>query len=131
MLATLNHECNGNILRVYKSDRQFDGYREVQRIEFGDNIARRAGAVFEVDGKLISPAQICNNAYGEGVSMQEVVYNDGRFSFVELRRDYPLSNKYKEGYHTYNVFNNNTIIIDGYRYGSKILRKIYLKIRSI
>lgn len=130
MLATLNEECNGNRLRIFQSSDPLSGYEEIQQIEFADNIARRAGNVFECNGQLISPAQVCNNDYGEGVSLQALEVVDGQISLKEIKRMMPPTKEYPEGYHTYNVYKGNTVIIDGYRYGSKLLHDLYFKLRS-
>lgn len=130
IFATLGEECNGNNLRVYKSNAPLSGYTECQQIRFHDNTARRAGNVFEWNGQLISPAQVCNNDYGEGVSLQVLEENDGQTSLKEIKRMMPPTKDYPEGFHTYNVYKDNVVVIDGYRYGSKFLHNLYFKIRK-
>lgn len=130
ILATVGEECNGNNLRVYKSNAPLSGYMECQQIRFYDNIARRAGNVFEWKGQLISPAQVCNNYYGEGVSLQALEENNGQISLKEIKRMMPPTKDYPEGFHTYNVYKDNVVVIDGYRYGSKFLHNLYFKIRK-
>lgn len=130
IFATLREECNGNNLRIYKSDAPFSGYIECQQIHFDDNTARRAGNVFEWNGQLVSPAQICNNDYGEGISLQVLEENDGQISLKEIKRMMPPTKDYPEGFHTYNVYNGNMVVIDGYRYGNKFLHNLYFKIRK-
>lgn len=130
LLATLGEGCNGNILNVYKSSNPTIGYSELQKIAFDENIARRSGNAFEWHGKLISPAQICNHDYGEGVSLQEITQKEETLEFHEIKRMFPLTKEYPEGFHTYNVFGNK-VVIDGYRYGSKFLHNLYFKLRSI
>lgn len=130
ILATLGEDCNGNNLRIYKSDTPLSGYKECQRIRFKDNTARRAGNVFEWNGQLISPAQVCNNDYGEGISLQVLEIVDGQISLKEIKRMMPPTKEYSEGFHTYNLYKNNVVVIDGYRYGSKILHNLYFKIRK-
>lgn len=130
ILATLGEECNGDNLRVYKSDSPLNGYKECQQIRFSDNIARRAGNVFVCNGQLISPAQVCNNDYGEGVSLQVMEEKNGQISLKEIKRMMPPTKDYPEGFHTYNVYKNDVVVIDGYRYGSKFLHNVYFKIRK-
>lgn len=130
MFATLNDECNGNRLRIYQSSKPLSGYKEIQQIEFADNTARRAGNMFYWNGGLISPAQICNEGYGKGVCFQKVTFKDGEFSLKDIRRDYPPTKDYPEGYHTFNVYRDNTVVIDGYRYGSKMLHGLYFGLRK-
>lgn len=130
LLATIGKECNGNKLIVYKSDKPFDGYALSQEIVFEDNIARRAGNIFQANGKFISPAQVCNNDYGEGISLQELTIEEETIRMNEIKRMMPPTKKYPNGFHTYNVWKNNKVIIDGYRYGSKMLHDLYFKIRK-
>ncbi len=123
LLATQLVTCNGNICEVYKSTSPLTDYKLVQKIEFPDNIARSAGNIFEYEGKLIRPAQICNNAYGEGLSFQELRIIDGRIELREVKKTFPLTKDYPDGFHTYNVYGKK-VIIDGYRYRSKSLRQV-------
>lgn len=131
IFATLGEECNGNNLRVYKSNTPLCGYEEFQQIRFHDNTARRAGNVFEWENQLISPAQVCNNEYGEGVSLQVLEEKDGQITLKEIKRMMPPTKDYPEGFHTYNVYKDNVVVIDGYRYGSKFLHKLYFGIRKL
>lgn len=130
LFATIGDLCNGNVLDIYCSSNPLSGYVKVQEIKFVDNVARRAGNLFLWQGKLISPAQICNEDYGQGVSLQEVTIGKGKISLNEIKRMYPPTQAYSEGFHTYNVFNKK-VVIDGYRYGSKFLHNLYFKLRTI
>lgn len=130
ILATLGKECNGDKLRIYKSYSPLTDYVDCQQIRFPDNIARRAGNVFEWNGQLISPAQVCNNDYGEGVSLQVLEERYGQISLKEIKRMMPPTKDYPEGFHTYNVYKDNVVVIDGYRYGCKFLHNLYFKIRK-
>ena len=129
MFATIGKDCNGSKLVIYASTEPLNGYKKVQEFHFSDNIARRAGNVFTWHGKQISPAQICNGGYGKGISFQELNVVNGRVELKEIKRLFPPTKDYAEGFHTYNVYHNK-VIIDGYRYGSKFLHNLYFKIRS-
>lgn len=130
LFATLDDECNGNRLRVFESNKALGEYKEVQQIVFSDCTARRAGNVFFHNGEMISPAQICNDKYGQGICFQKITLSDdGKFSLTDIRRDFPPTRDYPEGFHTYNIYKNNCVVIDGYRYGSKMLHNLYVKIR--
>ena len=130
LFYTLGIECNGNRLFVESSDSPFGPYEAHQEILFSDNVARRAGRMFKCGDKLISPAQICNNRYGEGVCIQEVVLNDdSQLTFNELKRLYPTSKEYPSGFHTFNVFGNH-VVIDGYRFKYPFLSKTYFSLRG-
>ncbi len=129
MFFTLGKECNGNKLIIYSSCKPFGPYEPYQEIRFNENTARRAGKMFRLGEMLISPAQVCNNAYGEALSMQEVKFVDGKFRFEEVKRIYPQGDEYPNGLHTYNTC-GNMAVIDGYRYDYPIISKLYFKLRG-
>ena len=129
LFTTIGDGRSGNVLQIFKSDEPLNGYKNFSEIVFSDNIARRAGNLFVYKGKLISPAQICNEGYGKGISLQEVKMNNGKIEVTEFKRLCPPTKDYKEGFHTYNVFGNK-VIIDGYRYGSNLLHKLYFRLRK-
>lgn len=130
LFYTMGEGCNGNILHVSVSDDVFGNYKPLQDIVFSDNIARRAGNVFEWNGKIVFPAQVCNNGYGEGVSFQELTFPNNKIELKEILRMAPPTNEYPNGFHTYNVWKDK-VVIDGYRYGSNLLHKLYFLIRGI
>ena len=70
------------------------------------------------DGRLIRPAQNCNNGYGLGLVFQEVTIEDDKLILKEINRLYPNDKKYDIGLHTYNRF-GNVAIVDGYHNPSK------------
>ena len=129
LLFTLGEECNGNRLMVYASDTTLGSFKPLQEVTFSDNVARRAGRMFKIGNRLISPAQICNNRYGEGVCLQEVNVVGDKLSFTEVKRLYPTSKEYPSGLHTYNVFSNH-VVIDGYRFKYPKLSSLYFKLRN-
>ena len=129
LLYTNDYECNDNKLQVAISDNPLSGYAHFQTIEFKDNVARRAGNVFSWGGRLISPAQISNNDYGEGVCLQELSFKKGEIELNEIVRLSPPTRAYPKGFHTYNVFEDK-VIIDGYRYGSDLIHFVYFFIRK-
>lgn len=128
LLYTIGKECNGNVLQVACADTPLGNYKHFQEIKFSDNIARRAGNVFEWEGRIISPAQVCNKEYGEGVSLQEIVFVGDDIQIKEITRLEPPTKDYPDGFHTYNVFKNQ-VVIDGYIYKYPFLRSIYYKLR--
>lgn len=130
MLATQGEKCNGNELLIFHSMKPLNGYQKFSTVTFSENIARRAGNTFNHNGQIISPAQVNNNDYGEGVSLQAVVFDtNDNLIFKEFKRIKPIPGKYHDGIHTYNVFGNK-VVIDGYRYRSHILHKLYVKLRN-
>ena len=128
LLYTVGEDCNGNVLHISVSENALFGYKFLQTVTFRDNIARRAGKVFEWNGRLISPAQICNNRYGEGVSLQEIHVKDGHLRFEEINRIYPSWPNFNKAFHTYNVWGNN-VVIDGVDIGWPSVSRLYYKIR--
>ena len=133
MLATNAPNANGCVLNVYKSNNPLEGYRISQKITFNDRIARRAGSVFyDSKGRLISPAQVCNSYYGEGISLQEIQVKSDGISIKEVKRILPFGNMLSPGFHTFNVFSGGKqVIIDGYGYGSRFLHDLYFRVRGL
>ncbi len=133
LIGTLPENANGNsnILHVYKSDHLWGEYKETQQISFNDNVARRAGKIFHWKGKIISSAQICNNYYGEGISLQEIKCSeDGILNMQEIQRLEAKKITKMTGFHTYNVFDDE-VVIDGYKYGNEFIHDTYFKIRGL
>ena len=82
-------------------------------------------------GKTIAPAQICNYHYGEGISVQEIIFvEDGLLHVKEIRRFEAKEVTKMTGFHTYNVFGEK-VVIDGYRYGNEFIHDTYFKIRGL
>jgi len=123
MFSTKLPDANGRELGIYK--KQKDGtYIQYDSYLFDENISRMAGDLFECNGKLYRPAQVCIKSYGDAVSLQEVLYEKGKFYFKELRRIYSPSPKYDIGFHTFNVF-KNYIVVDGLGYKRPLLAHIF------
>lgn len=129
LFFTLGSECNGNRLLVHVANNPFGPYEPKQEIVFKDNTARRAGRMFKFENRLISPAQICNSSYGEGVCLQEVLFYGNLLKLQEIQRIYPSSKEYPSGLHTFNVFGSH-VVIDGYRFKYPFLSKIYFFMRG-
>lgn len=128
LFYTIGENSSGNVLHISVSDEVFGDYRPLQDIVFPDNIARRAGNVFEWNGKKIFPAQVCNHNYGEGISLQELSFYGNKVELKELIRMSPPTDDYPNGFHTYNIWKDK-VVIDGYRYGSNLLHKLYWRIK--
>lgn len=131
LLGTLPEDANGNVLHVYKSDHLLGSFEEIQQITFNDNIARRAGNVFEWKGRIIAPGQVCNDYYGEGISLQEIKFaNDGSLIMNEIKRLKASEVTKMTGFHTYNIIGNR-VVIDGYHFGNKFIHDLYFKLRGL
>ena len=118
ILSTYVPTPSGRCLTVWQSMELTEQYQKTQEIRFDENIARNAGMLFNYDGKLIRPAQECNNTYGHSISFQEVDICNGVFSFKEMFRWYSVHSEYSIGAHTYNQHPDGMAVIDvkGYRY---------------
>jgi hypothetical protein len=103
---------NNNVLNIYRSDAWDGPYEPYNAFVFKDNTARGAGDLFQMDGKWIRPAQDCNGGYGKGIVLQEIEYEHGKFNFIERKRFYPNSWKYRSGLHTLNV-QGPIVVVDG------------------
>lgn len=115
ILSTQEPYQNKDRLQVYRFDAESMTADEkpLQDIRFKSNIARNAGAMFEVDGVSYRPAQDCNKCYGNGVVIQRVD-DDGRTlrmtDVKAFHSDYPEMDM---GYHTFNM-RNGLIVVDGH-----------------
>ncbi len=130
LFSTRMPEPNKNILNIY-SAHEWDGdYRLKQSVTFQDNTARNAGEIFKIGNRFIRPAQDCNGAYGRGIVFQEVFFQDGMFSFQELKRHYPKSWRYHLGMHTFSV-QENIAVVDGRGYRNPIFGHFIDTLREI
>lgn len=110
LLTTYEPKPNGSLLSIFRSDDFFGNYTLSQEIQFESNIARNAGQLFLYNGQLIRPAQESNYSYGHGLVFQKVVYENGKFNFLNM--DYYLSPHpvYNAGIHTYNEYKGLGVI---------------------
>ena len=123
MFATKRPYPNGNELFVYDWDDALSRFRLSQSYKFEENVARMAGNFFEYNGKIYRPAQECNTQYGHAVTLQNIVQNDGKFTFKEVRRLYSVNPKLNVGMHTFNMY-KDMIVTDALGFDNMWLRKI-------
>lgn len=110
MLATRRDtNPNGNKLSVLELKES--KYEEVRTIQFDSNIARMAGDVFKVKGKLYRPGQDCNEYYGGALIIQEMIFKNGEYFFKTIRRLTSPHTKMKTGLHTFNMY-KDVIVVD-------------------
>lgn len=108
IFSTREPAPNSNILNIYSSVN--DVFSNVtQIVSFEENIARNAGDFFEFKGEYYRPAQVCNDAYGQAVSLQKITGFINNFNFEEVRRIYPPNSAF--GLHTFNVY-KDMIVVD-------------------
>ena len=102
LFCTLLPDCNGKELFIYR--KESNRWHLFQKYVFDENVARMAGDFFWIGDTLYRPAQDCNKSYGNGLVIQKVELNDGKFLFTETARYYSEDYIYKDGIHTLNSF---------------------------
>ena len=105
LVATKLPFQNGNTLEVWEQDRASGAFYWKYSIPFSDCIARNAGDFFTCQGVTYRPAQECNKWYGHAISLQKVVMNNDKLTFVECRRLYS-----GVGMHTFNTYQGVTVV---------------------
>lgn len=135
-LITTIIENNKNILKLYISDKWDGEYIEHPSSPICENnkYGRNAGCFLSVDGKLIRPAQDCENGYGDNVHLLEVKEVTKELYREEPIKEYFLpkdSQFFKYGGHQYNIvkFNGKYIIAtDAKEYHYFFIRRVIRKI---
>lgn len=119
---------NNNILDIYLYNNK--KIEKHSTTIFQDNTARMAGDFFTYNNKIYRPAQVCNNNYGEALSIQEVTLVNNKFHFKEIRRLTSPNPNFKLGFHTFNQF-KNCIVVDGRGYRNNIGGSFLTKLKSM
>ena len=119
-----------NTILIYKSDQIKSEYKLFQKILLNDSSARSAGNFFKIKDKIIRPAQDCNGSYGKGIVLQEIKFDNNKFSIVELKRIYSNSSRYPLGIHTINIA-NDLIVVDILGYKNIFFGKLFKLFKSI
>lgn len=130
LLATNLPEPNGSVLGVYGAEEWNGVYELMYKVGFSDNTARSAGKIFKADNHFIRPAQDCNRSYGRGIVLQKVGFDNGKLTFQELKRFYPVSWRYPLGLHTLNV-EGNVAVVDGLGFRKPVVGYILSRFRKI
>ena len=115
LTCTTAPDYNGNVLDFYPFFEKDcpSLLKPIQRIKLPTKTARNAGMVFSIRDKKYRPAQYCENEYGECTEIQEMIMNGDDISFVTRNRIYSPSKEYKDAFHTFNVFENKLVVVDG------------------
>lgn len=122
---------NGNVLQQYSWDENKNMFVHQQDVCFHENIGRRAGEFFELNGHVYSPAQESNVEYGRGMVIQEFTKsNDGEWKVSEVNRIYSPHPTLKLGFHTFNHYKGLTIV-DVKGFNHPLIGKILKGIRHI
>lgn len=129
LTCTTAPDYNGNVFDIYPF---FESncpslLKPVKQITLSTKTARNAGLVFKIGNKQYRPAQYCENDYGECTEIQEMVVNGEDISFITRNWIYSPSKEYKDAFHTFNVFENKWVAVDGRRRRYPILAKMFGK----
>ena len=121
LFGTEKPNSNGKKLNVYR--KSTDGFEQSDIIHFSENIARMAGNFFSYEGNIYRPAQDCNKTYGNGVVIQRCDLQDGKFKMENALRLYSTDEKYRFGFHTFNMY-HGVIIGDALYFKHPWIRKV-------
>lgn len=121
LFGTEKPNSNGKSLNVYR--KSTDGFEQSDIIHFSENIARMAGNFFSYEGNIYRPTQDCNKTYGNGVVIQRCDLQDGKLRMDNVLRLYSTDEKYRFGFHTFNMY-NNVIIGDALYFKHPWIRKV-------
>jgi hypothetical protein len=122
---------NKDILQIYHAEDWFGPYSFGSSFQFKDNTARGAGRLIEYCGKLLRPAQNCNDTYGGGLVFYEIIKLDtGHFDFIELKRFSPRSWKYNLGMHTFDS-DGSLGVVDGRGFRLPVIGHVIWFLRNL
>lgn len=122
LFCTKQPDPNGNKLYVFKKEKS-GCFKAVDEYLFEENVARMAGDFFEYNGKLYRPTQECNIQYGHAVTLQEVLHNNGKFVFKEVRRMHSVHPSLNIGMHTFNMY-GGVVVTDALGFQNMWIRKL-------
>ena len=98
-----------NNLEIHKSEDLHKGWELCTRKQIENS--RSAGSIFEYDGGLVRPVQICTKEeYGKGIIFRKISVDP--YSEIEIHRINPDWMDGLLGTHTFN-FNEEYVVIDG------------------
>ena len=129
LTCTTAPDYNGSVLDIYPFHEKDcpSLLKPIMQIESPHKTARNAGAFFKVGDTLYRPAQYCEHYYGEGTEIQKVVFARDNLSFQPVCRVFSPSEKYPDAFHTFNVFDNKLVVVDGRRRRFPLIAKIFGK----
>lgn len=134
LFSTQIPESNTNILDIHKWDEKLKRFVKIDKIVAEEKTGRMAGDIFEVNGKIYRPAQESNHEYGHAVEIQEIVYQNGKWSVIPVRRMESPHPILKLGFHTFNNYQGMIVIdVKGFRYPifGKILKSISANVKGL
>lgn len=126
LTCTTAPDYNGSVLDIYPFHENDcpTTLKPIMQIESPHKTARNAGAFFKVGDTLYRPAQYCEHYYGEGTEIQKVVFDGDILSFQPIRILFSPSEDYPDALHTFNVFENKWVVVDGRRKRFPLLAKM-------
>lgn len=125
LFSTQSGNSNGKDLDVFRWNSANSMFEKSSTVSFDENIARMAGHFFEHKGSIYRPAQVCNSAYGQAVSLQKVIMREGKVNMEEIRRLYSTHRKLRNGMHTFN-YSQGVIVVDAWGWKAPLLRKLFV-----
>lgn len=126
LLCTTSPNLNGDILDVYPyyENNCPPHLDPIQNVVLSTKTARNAGLVFKVGEKMYRPAQDCSNYYGECTEIQEMIITGDNISFKARNRIFSHGSQYNDALHTFNVFENKLVVVDGRKKRFPLLSKL-------
>ena len=125
LFSTQSGNPNGKTLDVFRWNETNDMFEKSSVVSFKENIARMAGHFYEHKGSVYRPAQVCNSAYGQAVSLQKVEIKNGTIEMTEIRRLYSTHKRLLNGMHTFNYF-QGVIVVDAWGWNAPFLRRFFV-----
>lgn len=126
LTCTSAPDYNGSVLDIYSFHEKDcpSKLKPIMQIESPHKTGRNAGLFFKVGDVLYRPAQYSENKYGEATEIQKVEFNENGISFMPIRRIYSPSKVYPDAFHTFNVFENKLVVVDGRKKRFPLIAKI-------
>ena len=125
LFSTQSSNANGKELSVFKWNSKKSIFELTSSISFDENIARMAGHFFKHKGLVYRPAQVCNSAYGQAVSLQKVEMKNGVIEMTEIRRLTSTHKHLINGMHTFN-YSQGVIVVDAWGWKAPFLRRFFV-----
>lgn len=125
LFSTQSPNANGKKLSVFKWNSAKSIFELTSSISFDENIARMAGHFFEYKGIVYRPAQVCNSAYGQAVSLQKVEMKNGTIEMTEIRRLTSTHKRLMNGMHTFN-YSQGVIVVDAWGWKAPFMRRFFV-----
>ena len=129
LTCTTCPDYNGSVLDIYpfyETDCSA-ALKPIMQIDLPHKTARNAGKFFRVGCNVYRPAQYSEHYYGEGTEIQKVIFDGERIAFQPVRRIFSPSKEYPDAFHTFNVFENKWVVVDGRRRRFPLLAKMFGK----